>query len=202
MDALSLALRELESAREAYDEALSRRLTSPTEADTRLVDAQAAVATHSGGERAMVLDDLPPCNPGSPEPMVVGDGRSVRLSYITDLPPDTRRITVTFTGVDSMTFGGPSDETLHGHRLWDKGLELYFWHEVIASRWIETRAHEDAVHDQHRPAVFARLRHFIVTFHDETFECLARDVMLGPPMLETAVDEVETVGMPGGPGSH
>jgi len=32
------------------------------------------------------------------------------------------------------------------------------------------------VHDRHSPARYSALRHFIFTFHDSTFECVAEGV--------------------------
>lgn len=34
------------------------------------------------------------------------------------------------------------------------------------------------VHEYHRDGWHARLRHFIYTFHDETFECIAADFVV------------------------
>lgn len=72
--------------------------------------------------------------------------------------------------------GGPDDEAFHGHRLWSSGLSavgLYRASEVSNSRWIAELEEANRVQDFHQPESYARLRHFILGFHDSTFECVA-----------------------------
>jgi hypothetical protein len=59
---------------------------------------------------------------------------------------------------------------LHG-----RGLRPYAAHVVEGSSWIAELETRNRVHPYHRPEAFASLRHYLLTFHDETFECLARD---------------------------
>lgn len=70
---------------------------------------------------------------------------------------------INFTGVSSIRFGGPNDEGLDSHRLFGKGLDFYAAHEVVGSRWLR-----DEGIDQES------CRHFILTFQDSVFECLAK----------------------------
>src|SRR6266849_6093731 len=73
--------------------------------------------------------------------------------------------------------GWPNEEALSGHRLWAKGLkELrhYSSAEVQNSSWIAEIEHGNRVHPSHKPAIYASLKHYILLFHDSTFECLAR----------------------------
>ncbi len=174
MNARESALADLAAARTAYDDSTRTSWFAPSEVANRLVAAADHVAKVAGGPRAIELTDVPQCDPGTPMPQVLGDGQSVWLSYF--LGGDgffTDRAVLRFSGVDSVSFGGPNDEALHGHSLWGKGLAFYAFHEVIGSRWVATRERENSIHEHHRPVRFARLRHFVFTFHDETFECLA-----------------------------
>jgi hypothetical protein len=41
------------------------------------------------------------------------------------------------------------------------------------SSWIRSFERMNRVHPRHDPAGFQRLRHFVVCFHDSTFECVA-----------------------------
>lgn len=197
-DTLESALAELVAARAAYDEAPRAGWYPPADVSERLLAAHARVTSQARGERAVCLTALPLCDAGAPMPLVLGDGHSVWLSYFgADEPFFSERAVVKFTGVDSVTFGGANDEALHGHRLWGKGLELYSFHEVIASQWIATRERENSVHERHRPATFARLRHFVYTFHDDTFECLAAGFAvdssgIGSPLGELSEIEART----------
>lgn len=86
-----------------------------------------------------------------------------------------------------------NDGAITGHPLWENGLAPYAFHEVAASRWIATRERENSVHPRHQPGDFARLRHFIFTFHDETFECLADHFALDSSGIRTVLSELSEV---------
>lgn len=88
----------------------------------RLGAAWANVKSLVPDEFVISLEDVAPCDPGAPMPMVVSDGGTTWLTYHFTGDSDDRSL-VTFRGVDSV--------------------------------------------------LYARLRHFVFTFHDETFECIA-----------------------------
>ena len=72
--------------------------------------------------------------------------------------------------------GGPNDEVFHGHRLWKQGLSdvgAYAAGEVIGSRWIDEMDQANRVHRNYRGNAPNAQRHFILGFHDSTFECVA-----------------------------
>jgi hypothetical protein len=46
--------------------------------------------------------------------------------------------------------------------------------EVIGSRWIGELEEANRVHPYHSPTRFTDYRHFIIQFHDSTFECVAK----------------------------
>ena len=84
-------------------------------------------------------------------------------------------ILVTFEHPSTHLFGPPNDETFSGHRLAAKGLEPYGAFEVFNSEWIQQLEAMNAVHPRHDRARFLEgKRHLILTFHDSTFECVAR----------------------------
>lgn len=71
-------------------------------------------------------------------------------------------------------FGYPNDEALSGHPLWGHGLGFYGIHEVLDSSWV---ARYEAQNRVPFPDFIPQpKRHFIITFRDETFECLADDL--------------------------
>jgi hypothetical protein len=70
-------------------------------------------------------------------------------------------------------FGPPNDEAFGGHPLAERGLEPYSVFEVLSSSWIRALEQMNSVHPQHRPESFESYRHFILAFHDTTFECIA-----------------------------
>jgi hypothetical protein len=73
-------------------------------------------------------------------------------------------------------FGSPNDEAHNGHPLHSVGLRPYTFAEVIKSPWIAALERQNRVHPSHDPARFSSLRHFILPFHDGTFECVAGGV--------------------------
>lgn len=81
---------------------------------------------------------------------------------------------VRFHGVESHCFGAPDENTIRGHPLAEFGLEPYGFARVLHSPWIESLRLMSAVHEHHRDQSFDVLQHFILPFHDETFECVAR----------------------------
>jgi hypothetical protein len=68
-------------------------------------------------------------------------------------------------------FGYPNDEALGGHPLYARGLQHYGVFEVHGSSWpSELEAQNRRVFPDSHAFDY---RHFIFTFHDSTFECLA-----------------------------
>jgi len=79
-----------------------------------------------------------------------------------------------------VSLGAPNDEALAGHPLHGSGLEHYAAHEVRNSDLIATLEQRNRVHRHHRSESFESLRHVIITFHDETLECVCRSWKAGP----------------------
>jgi hypothetical protein len=70
--------------------------------------------------------------------------------------------------------GTPNDEVLHGHRLHGKGLAGYEAMAVENSTWLKELEKINSVHDAYKPESWRGLKHYILPFHDSTFECVAR----------------------------
>ena len=73
-------------------------------------------------------------------------------------------------------FGYPNDEALPGHPLYAFGLKYYGIFEIMNPSWLKRI-------DQQNRVAFPKFdtyasRHFLITFHDSTFECLAADIHL------------------------
>ncbi|MFH1346546.1 MAG: hypothetical protein ABIL01_35945 [Pseudomonadota bacterium] len=81
---------------------------------------------------------------------------------------------VKFTAVRAFYLGSPNDEGLEGHRLWGRGLSFYSFQEVIHSDWIAELERRNRVHARHSTKLFEGLRHFVMTFKEQTLECVAR----------------------------
>ena len=127
---------------------------------------------------------IPSPSPGAPEPVVLADEAAVVVAYYapdnsnweTAAPEDLgdeEVVVVRFAAVRSLMFGAPNDEALHGHPLSDRGLEAYAAHRVENSSLVRRLERMNRVHPLHNAQGFAGLAHFIVTFHDSTFECVS-----------------------------
>jgi len=58
--------------------------------------------------------------------------------------------------------------------IWGSGLESYSAHEVKNSPWITELVEVDRAHERFDESQWTGRRHFMLTFHDETLECVAK----------------------------
>jgi hypothetical protein len=127
-------------------------------------------------DRVVELEGLPQHETGAPLPHVLA-GRELLLWYV--IGPDAEEIAlVQFSRPYAHYLGSPNDEASDGHPLYARGLYSYGTYEIIGSSWIRLLEHRNRVHPSHKPEHFEGLRHFVFTFHDETFECVARGTEL------------------------
>ncbi len=84
---------------------------------------------------------------------------------------------VEFRFCECTQFGYPNDEALPGHRLYSSGLGGYGIFEVLNPSWPKRLEQQNRVAYPDRE-LYSSPRHFIITFHDSTFECLADDIAL------------------------
>jgi hypothetical protein len=126
------------------------------------------------------LVSLPQSNTRAPLPLVVASDNELRIAYMS---PGNRRggdvrggeiwVTVTFNLPYAHMFGPPNNETLTGHPLARRGLEPYGAFEIKHSSWIRELEQMNSVHPHHSPEPFEWLRHYVLSFRDTTFECVA-----------------------------
>ena len=81
---------------------------------------------------------------------------------------------VEFTRRIAHMFGPPNDETFSSHPLASRGLRPYGVFEVIDSSWIRQLAGMNRARQRWSP--YDGMRHFIFSFHDSTFECIAKSL--------------------------
>jgi len=101
-------------------------------------------------------------------------GSNALLRYAAAVAIGAGNVEASFSGVRAFYRGAPNDEALSGHRLWGQGLRPYSFQEVLNSDWIAELERRNRVHPRHSVDLFNSLRHFVVTFKDETVECVAR----------------------------
>jgi len=134
------------------------------------------------------VDSLLFIDVGAPEPLILCDEHKLSLLYYyekdandnsvqKDLPSernknDTGVAVVSFKNVFIHKFGFPNDEALNAHPYYSLGLTSYSMFELHQSDWVDRIVKLVAVNG-HRS-----LKHYIITFKDSTFECIAKDVAI------------------------
>lgn len=140
-------------------------------------------------DRVIPLTDIPQSSVGAPLPIVLSnehvtvvafylqnvpagwDGTTVRvLTANTDGEP---LALVRFSFCYSSMFGPPNDEAFDGHPLASRGLRPYSAFIIENSSWIRGLERMNSVHEYHKPDQFWVRKHFVLSFHDTTFECVA-----------------------------
>jgi hypothetical protein len=141
-------------------------------------------------DRLVDVNEIPTCRISDPSPMVLGtenalvvayhvddaekpfDGKTVRIA---DLASGVDRVALTWFGRPlASSFGPPAEEAIAGHALAARGLRPFGSFEVVHSSWIRQLELMNRTHPRHKPEVYAGYRHFILTFRDSMFECVAR----------------------------
>ena len=158
-------------------------------ADDVVLMTERALAAARGEAHAVPIAFPVRWSTGAPLPhLLINDHRAVLLFIVEDLDPDwdgtwvrivgptteAEVAVVEFENCASAKLGMPNDEAFHGHPLTGRGLRAYGAFEVVDSAWIAELAAINAVHPGDRPESWSELTHFILGFHDSTFECVAR----------------------------
>jgi hypothetical protein len=141
-------------------------------------------------DRVIGLDQVPQSSVGSPLPILLAGENSVSLAYyLEDTPrngdgPSAKVASadnegepvavVAFEPCLAHMFGPPNDETISGHPLGGRGLGPYGVFQIENSSWLRKLEEMNSVHPYHdRERFLAKWKHFIFSFHDTTFECIA-----------------------------
>lgn len=125
---------------------------------------------------------LPDAEVGAPLPVAVATEHDVFVAYFGGTEVQERLderdavVSLRFFGAYASTLGPPNDEAFDGHPLAASGLRPYEFTTVVDSPWINRVERMNRVHPHHTREPFDLLKHFILPFHDTTFECLARGV--------------------------
>jgi hypothetical protein len=109
------------------------------------------------------------------EPDPNWDGTYVR---VVDPTGDAQESLALAEFMDSVAvkLGPPNDEVLHGHPPYGRGLGGYGTYVVEGSRWLAELVEINRVHHLFDPKWWEDKRHFLLVFHDETVEAVARDI--------------------------
>lgn len=118
-----------------------------------------------------------PCNlglmpsAGAPMPtLLASESRAILVFYLEGSDDNVGK--VEFEGVWSSKIGEPDEESIMKHTLIGSGFDGFSSVEVIGSDWIAEIQHRLSAHSNFKPENFEG-RHFLIPFHDSTFECVA-----------------------------
>ena len=160
-------------------------------AHARCISLERDLARATGEECAVEIPWSLPWDTGAPMPHVLSSGLRTFVvynmrepdpnwdgSYANAVDPASRELrliaTVEFERCIAHRFGSPNDEVLHGHPLHGRGLVAYRAHVVERSRWIADLMKINSVHSQYNPDIWGQYQHYLLAFHDEILECVAR----------------------------
>ena len=145
-------------------------------------------------DKVVELAGVPQSSVGAPLPLILSDEHRVLLAYLLEgfqpdwdgtsvriVDPNTSYESIAlveFTPYSTYMFGAPNDEAFQGHPLASRGLTPYGAFQIENSSWIRQLERMNSVHWNHRPERFKRLSHYVFSFHDKTFECVAQSFTL------------------------
>lgn len=124
---------------------------------------------------------------GAPSPTIISNDRDLFVAFYVDkeatseMPQqrnsisDTGVISIKFKWCQKYTFGSPSNETLHGHPYYKLGLRSCAFYELKDSDLIKSLQEIEKSHDYYSLDGWEKYKHYILTFHDNMFECVALD---------------------------
>lgn len=151
-----------------------------------------------------VWDDPLQMCPGAPIPSIATYERDLYVAYYTrqhhisnadhlregafsDIAPVGL---VRFEGLIQLRFGYPNEDILFykGHSLSKYGLHVYKFQRVENSPWIQDLQVQNKVHPHDSGKPWTNVSHWLVAFHDETLEVIARHASV----LHTSADSPTT----------
>ena len=130
-------------------------------------------------DEVLSLTEVPAPDVGAPLPRLVSGEHEASVTYYVR-SNDDEEVTVTFSGLYALYFGAPNEEAFEGHPLASRGLAPWGAFEVKHSSWVRALERMNRVHPHHRAETFDSLRHFVLSFHDTTFECVAKRTSAAP----------------------
>lgn len=167
--ALDAAKRRLEHALNARD------FTEIGAAKQAALAAERALFAARNEPHAVPIEFPVQWDAGAPLPhLLQNDNRVFLLFLLADSNRPENIAVVEFKNCASTRMGTSNDEVFHGHPLHGRGLELYSALQVKNSPWIEELKTINSVHRNYSPDSWQNDRHYILGFHDCTFECVAQ----------------------------
>ena len=193
---LETALREAQERASRAAKALAPKhrggeVEELTAARDAVLQAERHLAAAKGEPYAVPVEFPVSWDTGAPLPYLLrNDHRTFLTFFLRDIDPNwdgsyvsvrdpnsnlsEKLAVVEFERCICTKMGTPNDEVLHGHPLSGKGLAGYQPMAVKNSMWLKELEAINAVHSCYKATVWRDLSHYILPFHDCTFECVAR----------------------------
>ena len=127
---------------------------------------------------------------GSPSPIILSNDNELFIAFYADKESTSaipqERNTIIDVGIVALKFkpylkyalGLPGSETIHGHPYSKLGMKSYSFYELKNSDLIKSLQNIEKVHEYYDPEKWENYKHYILTFHDNMFECIAREFEL------------------------
>lgn len=124
---------------------------------------------------------------GSPSPTILSNDNELFIAFYADRESSStipqERNTVFDTGIVALkfktylkyTFGLPGAETIQGHPYSKLGMKSYSFYELKNSDFIKSLETIEKIHPYYDSTKWEKYKHYILTFHDNMFECIAQD---------------------------
>ncbi len=129
------------------------------------LDLNAVAYPVNAKDSVVALSDLPRPTAGAGEPVLFASEYLLQIAYYA-YGTDAAVALVTFSSPEAHYFGPPHVDAVDRHPLHSRGVDIYGAFEVHDSSWIREL--------RQIAGNLIEGRHFILTFHDITFECIAR----------------------------
>ncbi|MDQ6479990.1 hypothetical protein [Dyadobacter sp. LHD-138] len=123
---------------------------------------------------------------GAPLPMIVSTDTELFITFYSDqeiksfypnaLNPvySTGVVVLKFKHYLKYTFGIPGNETIEGHPYFKLGMKLFKFYELTNSDLVAHLEKIEKSHQYYNPNKWKDYKHYILTFHDNMFECVAK----------------------------
>ncbi|TKG87908.1 hypothetical protein EYV94_27850 [Puteibacter caeruleilacunae] len=125
---------------------------------------------------------------GAPTPTIISNDSNLYLMFYSNADSivndpsqasssvNNRRIYVLkFNLFFNYKFGMPGNEIIIGHPYSELGLQPYSFYQLEESDWIKDLMKIDSFHPYYNKEKWIDFKHYILTFHDNMFECIAKD---------------------------
>ncbi|NIG55010.1 hypothetical protein [Chitinophaga sp. Cy-1792] len=113
---------------------------------------------------------------GAPMPIILSGDNELIVAFFSlneDLAAPDEHVVIKFKRCIKYIFGTPGNETLHGHPYYKLGLRSCSFYQLKGSDLIQETDRIESVHPAYKPGVPGNQKHYILTFHDNMFECIA-----------------------------